>query len=999
MEVVIVAPGMPFGPRTLEMRSLGGSEQAALLAALELGKIKGTHVTVFCNLPESGSPDAVASGALQGGVRWVSLDQYKDFIESTEVDLLIAQRDPQLLNYPHQARRAVLWAHDLATHSYTAEAVSQLGTNFHEVWCVSEFHRKQFHEITGYPLERIRATRNGCMKITTQPPAERSKVLLYAARPERGLEHLIKQGGIMDLLKGEGFTLKVCMYANYPAHMKSYYETLYRACQERDDTEHMGSLTQRELRQEMAEAFAYVYCTNFEETSCIIMRECAEQGLPVIYSPAGALVESVGFGGVPLEGEAKLFQGNPSTYKIFADNIKQMYADPKTWGKFSKNGSKRKDLYWDGVVKQWLKWAETPVMDSTLFARAWSLVQDADVIPAIALLWEEHNSWDWASRLLYEDLKSNYLFVDFPDRPKEYGLKEHYDRYYKELERPKTNLAFHDVRGQGRWQGLYAELKDLPRGTRVLDYACGEGSQLICLAKELPHLLFYGVDISEDEIECCRRNAEEQDLKVGESNLIGLHIGTTDDLQDIFHGDEPLFGAAMLNEVLEHVYEPWDIVQKVEDWVEPGGRVIMTVPNGPWEMMGCKASADQYKWRAHIWHLDKPALRTMFQDKKAQRMARVPASTMRDLRCLGNTVFSYAADHKGVTPLDPLQKALDANPRQALAASIICMNAEQTILRTLDSIRNDVDVIQFAHGASEDRTREIAGAWLADRPWIKARWIETPKIHAPQSEDDAGFGFDDARNTSVEGLDKIVDWILWIDTDEYLSGNLSRYLTPHAFDSLAIHQHHFSCDPRGTVAQIDRPARLFRTRVGFVCVGKVHEHFEKGANNGPGYCHLSQDLDIGHSGYVNEEVRRGRFNRNFPLLTWDRDANPERQLGKFLWLRDIVHRMMYLSEQGQNNMAGALAQEGVEFYQENRDAMDSFGNGTAQAFTFYGECLRFLGRGLEFDIKISMKESSQEGPSRTTSFKGITDDSASLSAVLEKLVQPEIDKRKSKYWR
>jgi 2-polyprenyl-3-methyl-5-hydroxy-6-metoxy-1,4-benzoquinol methylase len=996
MEIAIVAGGMPFGPRTLETRSLGGSEQAALLVSLELGKIAGNQVTVFHNQPEKGSPDFVEPGAMFGNVRWAPIEQYSDFIQNTEVDLLVVQRDPRLLNLPHQARRAVLWAHDLATYTFTADAVSQLGTNWHEVWVVSEFHRKQFHEVTGYPLENIKATRNGCLPISTVD-VPRTRTLLYAARPERGLEHLIKPGGVMDQLKGQGFVLKVSMYENFPPQLHDYYSSLYAMCRDRPDVQHMGCLTQAQLRQEMAQAFAYVYCTDFEETSCIIVRECSEQGLPMVYSKAGALPESVAGCGVEIKGEAKLFQDNEATYKKFAAAIKDLSDNPDKWLRLSKKGKKRKDLYWDGVAKQWMRWCKKPVMDSTIFSRAWSLLQDSDVIPAIAWLWHSKDQWTWADNLLYEDMKRAYPFVDFPDRRRLYGLKEHYDKYYKELERPKTDLAFHDVRNQGRWQGLNAEIKALPPGAKILDYACGEGSQLICLAAENPDKEFYGIDISEDEVECCIRNAQQAGLPIGESNIKAIFHGTNEDWPLALLEKGP-FDAAMMNEVLEHVYEPWAISGNVEGLVRHGGRIILTVPNGPWEMYGCNQHYTQYPWRAHIWHLDKGALRHMFQDKRMQRMSRIPNQHMRDTRTIGNTVFSYEADHEPIPALNPLQKAKDAWVRQTCAAAIICHEDEDTILRTLNSIEPDVQIMQFAQGPSNDHTRQVVTRWLSEHPWIKARWVDVPKIHAP-TEDSDGFGFEDARNASVEGLDHITDWTLWIDTDEYLSGNLSRYCRPHAFDALAIHQHHFTCDPRGTPAQLDRPARLFRNRKGFVCYGKVHEHFEKGKNGGPGYCHLAQDIDIGHPGYVNETVRRSRFSRNFPLLEWDRKANPSRKLGIFLWFRDIVHRMRYYEENGRRDLAGMLAKEGVEFYAKHSDDMDAFGNGTAQAFAYYGECVRYLGGGLEFEIGIKMKETGENQPTQAMTFNGVANDPKALSRVLEKIVTPEIEKRNSKYWR
>lgn len=1002
---------MTFGPSTLTHKSLGGSEQAGLLICKALAA-EGHQVTSFCNLPEQGKPDHVQSGAMVDGVRWVALDQYQAFIGNTEVDLLVVQRDFRMLNTPHQAKKTVLWAHDLATHTWTAEGMQQLGTNWDEIWTVSEFHRQQFHKVTGYPLESIKATRNGIVPIETMDMGPRTKTLLYAARPERGLEHLVKEGGIMDRLKGSGFKLKVCMYDNFPDHMRGYYEWLFGIIASRDDCEHMGSLTQAKLRQEMRNAFAYVYCTDFEETSCLLAREAMEQQLPIICSRAGALPETVGKSGIILKGPAQIGvtdAANIETYDTFASMILALEVKPDMYKRIQQKQAKRKDLYWDGVAKQWTQWCK-PRIKTPLFSRAWSLVQDSDVIPAIALIEAHKGKLDFATTKLYRDMQAFYPFLSFKGEPAKISLKAHYDHYYKTLERPKTDLKFYDVRGQGRWQGLRDSVKHLEKGANVLDYACGEGSQLICLAMEFPHLNFYGIDISEDEVECCIRNAKEQGLEVGKSNIKAIFHGTSDAFPDTLLNIK--FDLAMMNEVLEHVHEPWDIANKVEALVVPGGRVVLTVPQGEWELHGCRGMGkDQYKWRAHIWHLDKAAIRDMFREKKNTWMARIPSGMMHDGRSLGNLVYSYEADQKPIKAINPLQKAKNADPRDTIGVAVICMNDQQNILRMLDSLHYQVQVIQFAQGPSTDNTRAYVNAWLEDHPWIYANWIDVPAIHAPaninkeevgkgEEAPEDGFGFEDARNASCEGLDNITNWTLWIDCDEYVSGNMQRYVGRHAFDSLAIHQHHFSVEPRGTVPQIDRPARLFRNGVGFRCYGKVHEHFEKGANKGPGWCHLTTGLDIGHTGYVNEETRRQRFLRNFPLLQWDRLANPDRRLGKFLWFRDIVHRMRYHAERNEGERASSLAHDGIKWYDKYREEMDSFGNGTTHAFGYYGECLKLLGRGLAFEVMIKMSDAAQEAKGgRTAQFSGVADDPAHLQAVLGKMVKGEIEKRNSKYWR
>jgi hypothetical protein len=134
------------------------------------------------------------------------------------------------------------------------------------------------------------------------------------------------------------------------------------------------------------------------------------------------------------------------------------------------------------------------------------------------------------------------------------------------------------------------------------------------------------------------------------------------------------------------------------------------------------------------------------------------------------------------------------------------------------------------------------------------------------------------------------DWVFWIDTDEYLVGNFRRYIRNNHLQSYMIHQHHFTVEPRGNPTQMDRPARLFRTDQQIKFRGHIHEHAEV-PEGGPGRAYLLPDVDVAHTGYQNEAVRKGRFERNWPFLEWEHKEGGDRKLNHFLWLRDLIHRI------------------------------------------------------------------------------------------------------------
>jgi glycosyltransferase involved in cell wall biosynthesis/2-polyprenyl-3-methyl-5-hydroxy-6-metoxy-1,4-benzoquinol methylase len=971
MEIVIAAQGIPFGPDTLDHYSLGGSETAVICAAKELRKL-GHIVTVFCNLSNPDRKDHVPSGHIcETGVRWVSIEQYQVFITNTETDLLIVSRNPDLFQVMHQARKAVLWCHDLATYSVFLGKFIEVSFNFDEVWALSEFHKEQIHNITGYPKEFIKITRNGICKFDSVLPVPREdKTLLYSARPERGLINLVREGGIMEHLPD--YTLKVTMYDNYPEHMMDLYRFLWNRCNDLPNVELLGSKTQLELRQLMASCWAYVYPTVFEEISCIIARECIEQKLPVITTRIGALPETLKSCGHFVDGTKENI-GSDKWNKDFAECIEFLHDDSKIIEFIQSNCAKRTDLYWDKVVKQWVKMAKPK--DVSHYSKVHSMIQDADVIPA----WEYMKTIPNEERTmgiekLEESLRINYQFV-FGSKP----LTQHYEDIYiledkKDVPERRKMITLKDNQ---RYRAIAHEVEKFSDGSNILEYGCAEGPIILQLAQDFPDKNFIGIDFVPDNISLCVGFAKEADI-----TNVEFYCASTEDWPEI---DKPIH-VAIIAEVLEHVVEPWKVLQDLESHVEVGGRIVSTVPQGPWEWNGLVSDRKQWPWRAHIWHINKWAIRTMIEGKQGSSLASLTEHMDKTGRYVGHLVFSYDADHSDIHPFDPLEKAKQHRPRQTIAACMIAMDNESEILRCLDSIHPYVEIIQIALGPCTDHTLQYIQTWSKEHPWIDFRIIDAPRI------ENRKFGFDDARNLSIKDIE--TDWILWIDTDEYLSGEqIKMYARNNAFDSYAVHQHHFTCEPRGTPAQIDKPARMIRNNHGFKFFGKIHEHAEVGFNGGPGFVYIIPNIDIGHTGYVNDLVRRHRFVRNFPMLEWDREVYPERNLGKFLWLRDLIHRMKAAQEVGDKNLARKLALETIDYYEEVSESFAGVGGGYGiiQGLSYCSEALQLLGRGVPAEISVKLDN-------QVATYSGLFENIDDMFKIAKKSMEEELKRRLSGYW-
>lgn len=357
MHIVLACGSMAFGPRTPKLGSIGGSEMAALQLALSLGK-RGHEVHVFCNLPPQGAPDFVPDGTCDpdSGVIFHDIRGYGHYVNEVEHDLTIGVRDPQFMAMTCKSKKKVLWAHDIFTKRGMARALDQMQFTFDEIWCVSEWHRNQINEATGYPLDHIVALHNGVVQYDDVETIDRaSKHLIYASRPERGLENLIKPGGVMDNLPE--YTLSVAMYPHHPEQMRPFYEQIFARMSVMPNVEFIGGKPNHTLRQIIADSAAYIYPTQFEETSCILARECIEQGTPFITTRIGALPETLGDCGIYFEDWlsankiAEPERGSTGWCKLFAMFFREAMQNKALIALTQDKMALRDDLYWDGVAE------------------------------------------------------------------------------------------------------------------------------------------------------------------------------------------------------------------------------------------------------------------------------------------------------------------------------------------------------------------------------------------------------------------------------------------------------------------------------------------------------------------------------------------------------------------------------------------------------------------------------------------------------------------------
>ena len=464
-------------------------------------------------------------------------------------------------------------------------------------------------------------------------------------------------------------------------------------------------------------------------------------------------------------------------------------------------------------------------------------------------------------------VKDNFKFTFSPD-----AYREQYEKVDSPIEGTEHQGAriehFETSGEEPRWLVVKDFLETTGPYERILDYGCWIGHQTIRMANLLPETQFVGIDITSKTIE----TANECKAKYSEHK--NINFISTDEMKSIketndFGNEE--YDLIFCNEVLEHVLDPYSLIRKLEASCKEGGTVYFTLPYGPWEYL----SFYTYPYRCHIRHYEMNDILDIFGNKKDIKVFFRATGRTDFGDVIGHHFISYTKDSSIPTEKVNLERKMAWQaPRETLSVCMIAYNSEDLLHRCLKSVSKLADEIIIAvDPKTTDSTVEIAkkyGAKIID------------------GIDPLKEGFGAARNLSIKNAKG--DWIFWIDSDEVLLNpeNVFKYLRPNPFNGYGIQQHHLSVDPPNPYKP-DLPTRLFRNNRGAKFFGLIHEHPELELNKGFGLGIVMPDFWIGHDGYLTEKIRRSRFHRNIDLLLRDYKECPDRDLMKFLFMRDCIH--------------------------------------------------------------------------------------------------------------
>lgn len=269
-------------------QGLGGSQSAACYLAEELAT-RG-HEVVFVNGVEC--PRGIR------GVRFIgrgSPDEDR-IINSADFLIVINAAMGGSLRMVGVKAPMILWAgHDADQPAVQMLRYAQEPASWDRIVCLSQWQADRYAEVFGPSLTaKIRVIGHGLappfVGRRLSPPSYHTPVLAYCSTPFRGLDRLLDvfptvRQAIPDVRLKIFSDMKVYQGDDAP------YAQFYERAQTMEGVEHVGSVGQYRLADELAECTALAYPCTFPETYCIVAAEAVAAGATPIVTPLGALPE------------------------------------------------------------------------------------------------------------------------------------------------------------------------------------------------------------------------------------------------------------------------------------------------------------------------------------------------------------------------------------------------------------------------------------------------------------------------------------------------------------------------------------------------------------------------------------------------------------------------------------------------------------------------------------------------------------------------------------
>lgn len=299
----------PWGPSSIDMGGIGGSETAAVHMAFELAK-RGHDVEMFGEHSDKEgwyAPNVFncwITAPPPQGPGYVRYRRYQDGVEDPkllECDVFISSRDKRAVRLLSEdaAKVKILWIHDV----HCGDDWENDLLAYDRIFCLTKWH-KSFVEGVYPHVEpaKIVVTRNGIdpARFVDLDWKAKGPSFVYSSSPDRGLDVILDMWPkIRDLQPTAtlnvyyGFENWKKLNAQNKRGLAIVDYMFDRVTSMADEgVYYHGRVGQAELAEAHKKALIWFYPTRFSETSCITALEAQAAGCCVVTSKLAALEET-----------------------------------------------------------------------------------------------------------------------------------------------------------------------------------------------------------------------------------------------------------------------------------------------------------------------------------------------------------------------------------------------------------------------------------------------------------------------------------------------------------------------------------------------------------------------------------------------------------------------------------------------------------------------------------------------------------------------------------
>ncbi|MCP4266065.1 MAG: class I SAM-dependent methyltransferase, partial [Candidatus Brocadiaceae bacterium] len=103
---------------------------------------------------------------------------------------------------------------------------------------------------------------------------------------------------------------------------------------------------------------------------------------------------------------------------------------------------------------------------------------------------------------------------------------------------------------------------------QILEIGCGSGATGMAIKQKFPDVNYIGIDSDKEAAEIARTRLDK--IIVSDIDKAPL---------DTFGLEKECFDLIICADILEHLYDPWKIVNDLRDYLIPDGKILASIPN------------------------------------------------------------------------------------------------------------------------------------------------------------------------------------------------------------------------------------------------------------------------------------------------------------------------------------------------------------------------------------------------------------------------------------